>query len=171
MIGVNSQHQLPTPKGGSMLGVGSWELGSPSESKMHRETRRPPAKVDPVGEHSDLGVDVSFRVLIADLSAHHPHIRHGRADAAEDDRPDAVALRDVAVAEDQIIDVDELAGLAVAPVEESDAAANVWLNAAAAERQESNSGGQWHDAQLELLLDLSTVRVRQAPIAARHATL
>src|SRR5688500_17615880 len=98
---------------------------------MYREARRPAAEVDLVGQHSSVGIDVPFGPLIADLSAHHPDVRDGDTDSAEDHGADAVAVGGVLVAEDEIVGIDELAGLAVAPVEEPDAAADVRLHAAA----------------------------------------
>ena len=80
------------------------------------------------------------------------------------------AAGDEAVAEDGVgLEVHEVADLAVAVVEEADAAADVRLHGArAAERQQPDRRRDRRDAQLQVLLDLAAVVVDEVGVDAGH---
>lgn len=65
-----------------------------SESQMHRKTGRPAAEIDFVAEES-VDVDVSLCLLVSQLAADHPDVRHGRTNPAKDYRTGRISARDV----------------------------------------------------------------------------
>src|SRR5262245_12714382 len=127
---------------------------------MNREAGGPPAEINLVPEKIVGVVDRAGRVLIAELSAEHPHVGDRGSDPAEHDRADGSAVRAKAGLEDRVVaEVHELAHFAVVPVEETDASANERLDRTAADRQETYGRGERNHAQLQILFDFGIVRM------------
>ena len=90
------------------------------------------------------------------------HVADQEPRAEHRDRTDRRAAVHIAFAEDGPAgqgEIDEVAGLAVAPVVDANAAADIRLNGAlAAERQHANRARDRHDCGASALLDLAVVR-------------
>jgi hypothetical protein len=160
--------------GGSRSTRGSVSgINPPSEAHPHREVHRPPAQVDLVAQEA-VGAaqrEIPFAGLVAEFAAEEEGVRQREPQAAEDDRRGGRAALHVAVAEQRVVErIDELTRLAVAPVQNREAAAEVRLQAVdrAAERKDPHRRGDGHDAQPQILLDLAAVRADQVAIHGRH---
>src|SRR5688572_4876275 len=142
---------------------------------MEIEVRRPPAEVDLVAAADEAGTfaaGLPFGLLPADFSTDRPHIRQ-EPDTADHHWRDFGAVGNEAVAEDgAVVEIDELAGFAVAPVDDPGANPDVGLHCrVTAGGNEADAGGDGDETQLELLLDLAAVVVHHVRVDARHRAL
>src|SRR5689334_18456306 len=96
------------------------------------------------------------------------HRTRAEPHAAEDQRPGrgAAAGESGRLVEDRVVaEVDEVAALPIAIAKHADARADVRLDgAAAAHGQEAHRRAEWHDAEIQVLLDLRAVRIREIAI-------
>lgn len=140
--------------------------GFSTESQPERELIRPAAQVDPRTE--ELLRQVRLRCLITDFPARREAIA-GEADAAECHRPRLAAAGHVGLAEDRVVgEVDELARLAVPPVEQADAHAKVRLHRVVlAERKHAHGGGERDEAEAKILIDLAAVVIDEVFVDRR----
>ncbi len=113
--------QLPTSKVSFPLEVGSWRLGVDqlSEAKMHREVVVPAAEIDLVAEEELVLVHEPFPhgLLPANLAADGPHVAYREANAAKHHRASRPPVGHEPVVVGDVVLEDELADLAVMPVE------------------------------------------------------
>ena len=91
--------------------------------EVHREAGGPAAEIDLVAEQPEFLRRIAFGPLPADFSTQRIKSPTGHADAGEHDGPDGRSARGEARAENRAVtEVDELARLAVAPVEDAEPA-------------------------------------------------
>src|SRR5687767_10327289 len=98
-----------------------------SEPHVSREVNGPPAEIDLVGEEVLVEQTLALGLLVAELSTDRRDVANREPDATENHRTDRGAAADEPVGEGEALGVDELADLAVAPVECADAGADVRL--------------------------------------------
>src|SRR6188474_1080089 len=105
---------------------------------MHREVVIPAAKIDLVAEEEFVLVDepLPFRLLPANLAADGPHVAYREANAAKHHRAGRPPVGHEPVVVGDVVLEDELADLAVVPVEGAEACPDVGSHAAPADRQE-----------------------------------
>ena len=140
---------------------------------MHREVVVPAAEIHLVAEEELVLLDEPLpdRLLPANLTADCPDVAHRQADAAKHHRADRPSVGHEPIVVGDVVLEDELADLAVVPVEGADAGADVGRDAAAADRQEAHGRGQRHDPQLQILDDLAAVVADLLRVHARHGPL
>src|SRR5918993_5980795 len=126
---------------------------------MHGEVERRATQVDLVAEESLVDATrVALSAVPAELSADVPCVSHRETRAAEDHVADRGSVRNEIAGEHEVFEVNEIAGLAVAPVDDRDAGADVRLNRTSSpEGQETDRSGHRDLAQLEFLCDLEPV--------------
>src|SRR5262245_14052227 len=177
---VNSQ--LPTSNSqGDRLGParahypGSWQLENwdlmSSEPQMHRETRRPSPEINLVPEEIVFEQPLALRLLIPQFAANHEHVADRDTNAAENDRAGRPPVLHEPAGEREPVIVDELADLAVAPVERADAGPHVRRDPGPANRQEPDGPGQRHDPKLLFLCDLAPIVPDLLCVDARDGVL
>jgi hypothetical protein len=147
-------------------GVRLYQRVSSSEPDPGSELIRPAAEI----EHAaleDVG-EVGLSRAVADLAADGEAV--GReANTAETQGAWLVAVGDEAVAEDHAFDVHELTRLAVPPVEDGEAHAEVGLHAVRLpERQHAYRRRQRDDSQPKVLVDLGAVVVHEILVDGGH---
>jgi hypothetical protein len=140
----------------------------PPEPHANREVVGPAAEID--ARRGEALVELALGAVIPDLPAD-AHRLAAEPQSAENDGAGRVAVGDELILEDLevVAEVDELAELAVAPVDDAEAGTEVRLQRIAlAERQHADRERQRHEPQSQVLLDLGSVRVDQLLIDARH---
>ena len=132
---------------------GSFGPAALLEADLERGEVVEAAEIDLRPVEADVFVELARTVLVADLEAR-AEAAHRHVDAPQNQRPDRRAAVDEPIVEDAVVvEIHELARLAVAPREDAHAGADVRLDGrASAKGQESDGGAERHDAQLQILL-------------------
>src|SRR5688572_1809719 len=107
---------------------------------MHCKVVIPAAEIDLVAEEELVLVEESLSdgLLPANLAADRPDVAHGQADAAKHHRPGCPSVGDEAIVVGHVVLEDELADLAVVPVEGAEACADIGSHSAPADREEAH---------------------------------
>src|SRR4051794_9287557 len=96
-----------------------------SEPHVERDRGVQTTEVDFVAQEAGLsGLGITFRPLVSQFTAHVEHASEWEPNATDDDGPPRGAIGHVIGPENHVVEINELARFAVAPVECTDAGAH-----------------------------------------------